>query len=276
MSTDRKELSRRLEEHGLGRVARQLVALAQPRLRLRKANGTQQPRSSHLGGTPDLPRATAWPQWNDRSLAFLAQIRLEDLPAAPELGLPRRGLLAFFYDQEQSTWGFAPADRGSCQVIHSPDAAACEPRDFPADVDTSCRYAPVPVEPVAELSLPSTQSEVIEPLALTEDESDALVDLAESGHWLAGYPAPVQNDTMELECAITAAGVYCGDGKAYEDARLPEWKRQAKEWQLLLQLDSDDDANWMWGDMGCLYFWVRKADLTRADFRRVWLVLQCG
>ena len=32
----------------------------------------------------------------------------------------------------------------------------------------------------------------------------------------------------------------------------------------------------MWGDCGMLYFWVREEDARKADFSRVWMVLQCS
>ncbi len=47
------------------------------------------------------------------------------------------------------------------------------------------------------------------------------------------------------------------------------------EWKLLLQLDTDDDTGWMWGDVGTLYFWVRESDARRRDFNKVWMVFQC-
>jgi uncharacterized protein YwqG len=44
---------------------------------------------------------------------------------------------------------------------------------------------------------------------------------------------------------------------------------------LLLQLDSDRDLGWQWGDMGLLYFWIPDEDLAAGRFDRVWTILQC-
>jgi uncharacterized protein YwqG len=44
---------------------------------------------------------------------------------------------------------------------------------------------------------------------------------------------------------------------------------------LLLQIDTDDDAGMMWGDVGRLYFWVPRAELQERNFDAVWMVLQC-
>ncbi|NNJ25645.1 hypothetical protein LzC2_17180 [Planctomycetes bacterium LzC2] len=54
---------------------------------------------------------------------------------------------------------------------------------------------------------------------------------------------------------------------------------------LLLQLASDfgDDSDpadqgfeMMWGDLGMLYWWIRREDLAARRFDRVWMTLQCG
>ncbi len=71
--------------------------------------GTSRAVRSRICGTPDLPEGFKWPHWNDAPLAFLAQIDLAEIGQQNVLhGLPARGLLHLFYDQEQSTWGFRP------------------------------------------------------------------------------------------------------------------------------------------------------------------------
>ena len=43
-----------------------------------------------------------------------------------------------------------------------------------------------------------------------------------------------------------------------------------------MQLDShEEEAGMMWGDMGRLYFWIKRADLARRDFSEVVQFLQC-
>lgn len=59
------------------------------------------------------------------------------------------------------------------------------------------------------------------------------------------------------------------------DAPRRDLALDAAGWQLLLQLDSDDQAGMMWGDCGRLYFWLRRTDLIRRAFNRTHLVLQC-
>jgi uncharacterized protein YwqG len=80
---------------------------------------------------------------------------------------------------------------------------------------------------------------------------------------------------MDLECQLVSHGVYCGDESGYKSPRRAELENGKADWLLLLQLDSDDDADMMWGDAGRLYFWINKNDLARRDFSKVWMILQC-
>jgi Domain of unknown function (DUF1963) len=43
---------------------------------------------------------------------------------------------------------------------------------------------------------------------------------------------------------------------------------------LLLQLDSDLGANWLWGDVGTLQFWIRPEDLASRRFDRVVMTME--
>ncbi|NJN57124.1 MAG: DUF1963 domain-containing protein [Leptolyngbyaceae cyanobacterium SL_5_9] len=45
---------------------------------------------------------------------------------------------------------------------------------------------------------------------------------------------------------------------------------------MLFQFNSDDNPGWMWGDTGCLYFWITELDLASQQFENVWMILQCS
>jgi uncharacterized protein YwqG len=81
---------------------------------------------------------------------------------------------------------------------------------------------------------------------------------------------------MELECELVTNGLYCGDPSGYEDPRAKELEPNAKNWRLLLQIDSNDENEMMWGDCGRLYFWIRKEDLVNKQFDKSWFSLQCS
>ena len=119
---------------------------------------------------------------------------------------------------------------------------------------------------------------------MTEEEedryADLLDDLLENGddppcHQLLGYPSEIQA-AMELECQLASNGLDCGDESGYQDPRRDVLEAGAKDWRLLLQIDTDEEGpGWMWGDLGRLYFFGRREELERGDFEPAWLVLQC-
>lgn len=105
---------------------RDLVAavspLVVPALRMRVS---KTPTRSHIGGDPNLPADTPWPERNGRRLALLARVSLSEVQQAQRLTwLPPDGALLFFYDVDEQPWGFDPKDRGGAAVLHVPDLPA--------------------------------------------------------------------------------------------------------------------------------------------------------
>lgn len=253
--------------------------LLKPAVHLRARDGAA--GFSRLGGLPVWPMHFAWPEFNGKPLAFLAQIDLSEIHAALPSFLPATGRLYFFYDQEQSVWGFDPKDAEAWRVLYfNGDPAECFPRTAPRGLDPACIYREKFVAPKRIDLLPDHESlgKELEP----EDVWDAYLDLRsepfgdDAPHQMLGYPAPVQGPDMELECQLASNGLYCGDETGYKSPRAAELKAGAADWKLLLQLDSDDDTGWMWGDVGTIYFWVREQDARHGDFSKVWMVLQCS
>jgi uncharacterized protein YwqG len=94
-------------------------------------------------------------------------------------------------------------------------------------------------------------------------------------HQLLGNAVPIQGDNMPLECQLVSHGLYCGDATGYNDPRAEKLGAGAKDWVLLAMIDTDEPRGWMWGDGGCLYFWIRQEDLKARRFENVWLISQC-
>lgn len=260
-------------------VRQRFAPLARPALQLRAARRTE---FSRLGGLPAMPASAAWPEWRGKPLAFLAQLDLAELHAALPSFLPAAGRLFFFYDQEQRAIGLDPEDAGGWRVLFLADRSAGGfVRRAPAGLDPASLYKPVPVAPHRIDVLPS-----LERLSLDnhdwQADDDAYFALrneafrGQAHHQVLGFPTPIQDDDMELQCQLCAHGLPVGTPDAYDDPRVPGLRDGAAEWRLLLQLDSDDEAGWMWGDVGTLYFWVREAAARRGDFSQVWMILQCG
>lgn len=79
---------------------------------------------------------------------------------------------------------------------------------------------------------------------------------------------PVQGP-VEFEASEAATGAPVGEGSTTEE-------EAALRWQLLLQIDSDEDAEMMWGDCGMLY-WMTDADEGQPiTTERTSFTWQCG
>jgi len=86
---------------------------------------------------------------------------------------------------------------------------------------------------------------------------------------------------MLTECESIARGLSCGSPESYNNAAADvkeDINNGAADWILLFQMASieDDDYELMFGDVGNLYFYIRKQDLKEHAFNKGWLVLQCG
>jgi uncharacterized protein YwqG len=236
---------------------------------------------SKLGGLPDLSPALDWPAWQGQPLAFLAQLNLGELQRFPAAGpLPREGLLSFFYHPEQITWGDNPADLGSWRVLYQADLSSLVRRDAPAGapVYPACNLKfrealQAPELPAGEAKAAAAFGGMIW-LELGEmvNPPEAKNDIA---HRILGAPNPIQSENMELDCQLAFNGIPISDSDAYRTPRALELSQSAKDWRLLLQLDSERRAGMMWGDSGRLYFWIRQDDLAQANFAHVWMILQC-
>lgn len=237
---------------------------------------------SHLGGLPRVPAHFVWPEMAGQPLGFLAQFNLAELAGMDVIEwLPRAGHLLFFYDLAHQPWGFDPRDRGSWAVILLEEGKGpLVEHPAPSKLPGKSILGRMQVELKRIDTFPSSR-ESLAGLELTDEESNLLLDLQEAQfcgrprHQLGGFPSAVQGDTMELECQLVSEGLYCGDDRGYKDPRAEEAARLAHEWQLLFQMDSDDDLKVMWGDLGMLYFWNREQDSRRGRFEDAWVILQC-
>ncbi|HEU4770352.1 MAG TPA: YwqG family protein [Pyrinomonadaceae bacterium] len=241
------------------------------------ASGT--PSRSHLGGNTNLPAAVTWPEWNGRRLDLLARISMPELQQTHRIDwLPQEGALLFFFDTDEQPWGFDPNDRGGSAVLHVPDL------ETPIS-DSSAGIGGENSFPHRSLILrgvdtfPSTDRPELK--ALSDEEKEAYWSFLDTAfeelpkHQLGGFPYPIQSDDMELQCQLVTHGLYLGDSTGYDDPRAKRLGIAAKDWRLLLQLDTDVDADMMWGDSGTLYFWVRQEDAAARRFQNVWTILQC-
>ncbi|MFN8550045.1 MAG: YwqG family protein [Candidatus Obscuribacterales bacterium] len=274
-----KQFRKEIAEHKEGAIKGTIAkAFAQehkcPSLRLRPVfkNGS----SSQIKGNPLLPKHFRWPARADGTeLTFLAQIDLEEIARFKDIEdlLPQKGILSFFYDTEDQPWGSSSADKDGWKVFYFPKKTELE-QYFDHNEEEGTKYS---IDWIEEPTYPD----------LASDEFSSLPEQAHSEyekfiencyeeppfHQLLGHPHLVQADFRESIELVTS-------GIDYEQIRGIDEKEQklfndSRRWKLLLQLDSDETLDFMWGDGGMLYFCIDEQALQKQDFSNVWLELQC-
>lgn len=277
-----EEYRERLRLVGLAEHIETLTALARPSIRLEVDERAEAAvGGSRLGGVPDLPAETPWPEGDSGPLSFIAQINLADVPgvAPPGSGLPSEGLLSFFYDAvSQSAWGFDPADRDSWAVVFS-NLTACQPRTPPDELPAEGRFGPVGLTYRLEMTFAPWESFEVDRIGIDRPGTNYARVLGTPDdviHRLLGHPDPVQGD-MQHECQLASNGVFCGNSGYTQDPTAQQLWPGSHQWRLLLQIDSSEDlTGMMWGDLGRIYYWIREEDLAARNWDATWLVLQCG
>lgn len=245
---------------------------------------------SKFGGCPDLPADAEWFRTSGGiPMSFIAQVNFAEVaPFDLEHKLPEQGMLYFFYDcsPDGMPWGFDPEDFNGWKVLFCDvDPASLSRRDAPADLEedeNGILFGCSRMCFEAVMELPSTESDLTDGLAFPDN--DELQDqywqwLDENGSELSnkllGHADPIQSG-MELECEYVTHQINCGSPAGYQAAKSRGLDKNAARWNLLLQVDSNEDLGMMWGDMGRLYLWITSEDLAARKFENCWLILQCG
>jgi uncharacterized protein YwqG len=279
---DRPELQAALDSAGFSHLAKEIDGLALWSIRLTSTSvdGASLPvGASRLGGVPDLPADLAWPEWKGLPQSFVAQLRLDDLHAYDKDNLlPSKGMLWFFYDAKQETYGEDPKDAGGWRVFFKEDTSTLRRVAFPAKLPKHSRFHTCSLAFSSELTLPLEPQLVISGLEWTDDDQekyDAFLstypsadDHTQVHNRVLGHSNTLQDD-MRQQCQLLSNGVTDPD-----DPKAQALMAGATEWHLLLQVDSDKNADMQWASTGMLYYWIKKADLQAGHFDGTWLVLQ--
>ncbi|MBE6919236.1 MAG: DUF1963 domain-containing protein [Ruminococcaceae bacterium] len=257
------------------------------------ADTDARPDGSKIGGLPYLPADFTWPTFTDgdgqtRPLSFFCQIDLTGAkPYDRDNLLPAHGLLVFFYDCESFRWGFDPTDKGAARVFYFPDTVGFAPCTLPEGLYEGHIMPELALTFAARASYPAFEElemhsdlccdwEAYE-AALAQLGIDAEAEM--QGHKLLGYANVIQGE-MLTECERVTRGYGCGspaDYQATPEAARAQIRQHAADWLLLLQLDTieKDDFQWMFGDCGMLYYYIRKQDLAAGNFGSGWFSMQC-
>ncbi|HUQ07100.1 MAG TPA: DUF1963 domain-containing protein [Kofleriaceae bacterium] len=216
--------------------------------------------ASRFGGVPDLPPGATWPEKDGVPMEFIAQLRLADVAAAgADERLPAQGSLLFFYN---SQWGCSDMDRGTCCIVMFHDGAdEALVRTAPPRVEWKSEFADVTqfapfLHGIASLAfsreqrLPGGVSPYIK-APLTEFWQDFTCDQFAA---LSGAEEPYHQNFL----------LGYVDEQDYVDAH-----EHGTGDQLLLQVDSEDAAEFQFGDCNKLFFLLTKDELAARDFSSV-------
>lgn len=269
----RERIRELIDEHGLTDRADEIMADAKPciRLKLRTVeNENDIPiGASKMGGSPDVPTNFEFPIWNETPLDFIAQFRLSHVKSLDrEDLLPPKGMVYIFFDiaaYAKLYYGQKLSDIGPYKVFYLDDENTPLVR-MPDPANKPYHYVACSIEFEPQLSPP------IEHHIFTTDERNELASVKEERwkfremHWKAGedFGQPFhqllgnENDIQGAYSMMREASSAWSVG-------------EAKDWILLLQVDSDGSSLFQWGDAGMIYFCISKNDLLTRNFDRVWV-----
>lgn len=274
-------------QHLSPEVAEKWLGLLRPGARL-EAAASSDDGVGQLGGLPSLPVNVEWPVWDDHGpLSFIASIDCASLPKdALDIDLPEAGTLLFFYFDGHMDGGEALVlaedreSRAGARVLFVAAAEEVVERGTPAGLK------PYPAVPLAARTAmtatepwhPSVRAAFAPDAPLgnrydhpvcSQEFLDALWDFDdEVGHQIGGHVHSVQNP-VEIEIAEAVL-----DGEVpWDDPRL---SKEAGNWVLLAQFDSENAADMMWGDAGALYWLIHPEDLAERRFERAMFTWQCS
>lgn len=247
------------------------------------------PHVARLGGLPDLPEDISWPMWTGHGpLSYIGEIFCGSLADFElDVALPAGGRILFFYfdgsyDNYQSTVGTWDASTlAGAFAIRVDDNAPHAQRPVPEGVDayTERWLAGRPIVTAPGWEHPDLRDTFMSPgqdhrsfmdHPVNADAFNEELDERHGAplHHIGGYADPIQGP-VELEVALAALDNQVPHG----DARLDV---EARRWELLLQVDTDDELGMMWGDAGVLYWMARPDDLATGDLSKISFTWQCS
>ncbi|GCE31143.1 hypothetical protein KDA_66270 [Dictyobacter alpinus] len=275
-----------LQKEGLERLKQYTDVLLQPAIQLEATPVTDAGAEdklevgiSKIGGVPDLPAAQQWPMWKDLPQSFVAQIRLADITSYDtNHWLPQQGMLWFFYDAKQETYGDDPQTSGGWQVLYSADIQHLERAVVPEKLPKEARFKTCAVKAKSELTMAQQPQLEIANLKWSDEDQEHYDtvygqfnddrDKTLPRHLMFGYPDTLQDD-MRLQCQMASNGVT-----DINDPKVKDLSKDSNDWHLLLQVDSDDRTGMNWPGSGMLYYWIKLSDLKAQKFDHIWLVAQ--
>jgi hypothetical protein len=285
-------LLQEIRAHGLGAFEAEILSTMRPAIYLEVgASGLSEVGpalgQSRIGGQPDLPLSWHWPkaiEYPDKYLCFILQINLAELPTFPGSPFPAGGMLYLFVNAGEDSAEQILLFSGD-EPFHraSPPAAA----DFIADWYDDLVLHPLKFRLGADI--PRWASDDF--YALCQDDNF----LSRLNSDQDSEPSLEERlDDLGRSLSAGSIGKLLGhvSGIGHDPRRdayivrevNPEWlydsERQADlemtlayQWQNLLQVDSINAVNLMFGDAGYLQLLIHAQDLFPLNVSNVYVDL---
>ncbi|HEX8230680.1 MAG TPA: YwqG family protein [Chloroflexia bacterium] len=254
------------------------------------------PLSATLVDVEDIPGEDDTP-WTGIPLAFLAQLNVPDVAEHDVEGaLPSSGMLYFFLEvSDETNFGSYVEERDSWRVLYyDGDSSVLVRTPYPIDLPEEGRFSACKVRFGHEITVPPFESFDYEKLNLSkgivgtslepmQGVEQANADKSEENsygaivqrlyqlsggdtpaHRLLGYPDQIQGD-LQKEAEVDSKGLNW-DEVSNSDVGVSQWR-------LLLQIDTDEECGWCWGDAGRVYYLIQSDALRARDFSRVWTIV---
>jgi uncharacterized protein YwqG len=245
--------------NGNANALKKLEAMVEPLLRKATLINVQIPSTapetsqfkSYFGGQPYFEEGASWPQSaSGVALDFVFQVVNDGSVELPT----SIGLIQFFYDFEESPWD-TDNDGWHVKIYKSPDTSKKITLENPTDATVA--YCEILFEPIA--SLPDWEG-----LDLVGDDIAQLCEKINDDEPWEPYDAVVMKFTGSADYQSQLGGY-------------PKWvqgestpvNNKGENVKLLFQIDSEDNAGLMWGDVGLIYVFYDEVE------DRLWFELQC-
>ncbi len=191
---------------------------------------------------------------------------------ARTLELPSDGLISFFADLDDQLNGIVGLyswEHPGSTIVRSRPGADLRVLDGPSH-GPGIRLSPLPAWTWRQDGIDFSNEEFDVMDEVDNWYAKALQGIVVEGyhhggrHQLGGHENYIHHPAAS-EVVQALAGCYEGDGPGHFDyERWQAARTQVAEWRLALQIDSDEALDVMWGDVGTLFWMMRRDDIESA------------
>lgn len=222
---------------------------------------------TRFGGIPFAPQNFVWPMHNNKPIPFLLQIDFAEINADGKLAdFPTTGLMYVFVDNDKVNFedkdindtDYTYKEGETFKILYFENAdGGLDSAELSDNLQTIYNEFYVSAE------LVKTYPDLDD---CNEDDCEELSSLFRLGKMNNYYDYFYQHRHL-----IGGWASYVQGGGFIADRR----ENANEEWTLLMQIESDEKYEFMWGDDGTLFFYISLKDLKRRNFNNVTLDMQC-